>query len=153
MTNANVEDSSQTFSGERRRPIGSESVSPPGAAQILTVDDNPETQLLLRHFLSGIGKVVAAMNFDEAIEQARKRTFEIVLIDVKLDQTHSGIDLLQALRNEPSYSDVPMIACTAYALPGDRDRLLQSGFTDYVSKPFTRSQVVDVVRRYLPPSA
>ena len=59
------------------------------------------------------------------------------------------MDLLQALRAQPAYSAVRAVACTAYALKADRTRFLEAGFDAYVSKPFTKDQITEALRRML----
>ena len=151
MESTNEAAQSHSSQEEQQRPAATNSVpaSASGPPLILVVDDHSESLLLFRHFLSEIGKIEEAMSIDAALGKARNQSFGLVLIDVNLGEERTGLDLLHTLRGEPTYATVPIIACTAYALPGDRDFLLGSGFNDYVSKPFTRKQLLDVVRRYV----
>jgi len=59
------------------------------------------------------------------------------------------LDLLQNLKSLPLYQNVPIIAVTAHAMMGDREKFMSSGFNDYLSKPFSRKDLVDKVRNWI----
>jgi CheY-like chemotaxis protein len=118
-----------------------------GSLHILIVDDHPETLLLLRHVLKKIGTIETAADLDEALRKAKKNRFDLFLIDIYLNYPEAGLHLLHKLREQSVYSKTPVIACTAYALPGDRKRLLREGFDGYISKPFTRRDVMQEIAR------
>lgn len=117
----------------------------PPKPRLLAVDDTPETRLLLRHFLQQHFNLLLAASFDEALELARQEHAEVLLLDINLGETRTGIDLLHELRERLSYKDTPAIAFTAYAGPEDRDRFLKAGFDEYLTKPFTRQQLIQTI--------
>lgn len=116
--------------------------------KLLIVEDNPEIRTMMSLTLRSEFEVDTAGTFDQAMEATAGRSFDVLLVDIDLGGDRSGVDLLQRLRAE-GYGDTPMIACTAYALPGDRERFLQQGFDDYIGKPFTRKQLISVLHRSL----
>jgi CheY-like chemotaxis protein len=109
---------------------------------MLIVEDNKDTQFLIQNMLEDVGDVRVASNAEEALREARltletsKGAFDLVLIDINLGEGPSGEDVLMELRAMPAYQDVPIAAVTAYALPGDREGFLETGFNAYLSKPF-----------------
>ncbi len=118
-------------------------------AQILVVEDNAETALLLRSVLSVAGDVTLAFTGAEALRKISRMAFDFVLCDINLGSGASGVEVLNAIRGNHDYDGVPVVAVTAYALPGDQERFLQQGFDDYVSKPFTPDELVGRVYQLL----
>ena len=112
---------------------------------ILTVEDNPDTQTLLRYMLKPYFSLVFSSNVDAALAQAEQHAFGLFLLDINLGEQRTGIDLLQLLRERPGYENTPALAITAYAMPGDRDRFILAGFDGYISKPFTRRELLESI--------
>ena len=116
---------------------------------ILAVEDNPETQLLLEHLLQPTFHVVVTDGIKSALDAAQDSEFDILLLDINLSEEKTGIELLHMLRACSSESRIPAIALTAYAMPGDRESFMEAGFDAYVSKPFTRKDLTDVIESTL----
>ena len=116
---------------------------------ILTVEDNPDTQTLLRYMLQPHFALVFASQVDQALIEAEKYTIGLFLLDINLGEQRTGIDLLELLRLRPSYKDTPALALTAYAMPGDGERFLDAGFDGYISKPFTRRELLNAIEMAL----
>ncbi len=108
--------------------------------RILIVEDDPAIQLLLRHLLRP-WFVDLAVTVDEALNMAAQHPFDLFLIDINLGAGRTGVDLLWALRQMPSYRATPAVSCTAYALRGDRERFLSYGFDEHIDKPFVPHQL------------
>jgi CheY-like chemotaxis protein len=75
------------------------------------------------------------------VRQARDTTYDAILMDIHLSDEASGVDVMEHLRSMPEYRHTPIIALTAFALPGDRERFLSAGFSGYLGKPFTKPQL------------
>ena len=118
----------------------------PSESALLIVEDNEDTQYLLRSLLGPICDLSIATTADDALRMARRRRFRAILMDIDLGDGASGSDVLAAIRAMEGYGKTPVLALTAYALPGDRERFLSQGFTGYVSKPFVVTEFVDIVR-------
>jgi len=115
--------------------------------EILVLEDNPESRLLLRHLLRKDFEATIVAGADDAMAEAERRNFSVALLDINLGERRTGVDVLQLLRNTPSFANTPALACTAYALPGDREHFLQAGFADYVSKPFVKADLLAALHR------
>ena len=122
---------------------------PDQRTRILAVEDNPDTQLLLRYLLRSTYDLEIVPHVDEAIEMASSNRFDVLLLDINLGEERTGIDLLHQLRKMSGYETTPALALTAYAMPGDRERFVSSGFNGYVSKPFTRKELYEAIREAL----
>ncbi len=104
--------------------------------RLLLVEDNPVNQMVAREMLKKIGcRFQTANNGKEALARLEKDSFDIILMDVQMPEM-DGIEATTAIRRlrEPVCS-IPIIALTAYALKGDKERCLKAGMNDYLTKP------------------
>lgn len=125
-------------SGPGRTSSASEGSRP----RILALEDNAESRLLLKHLLRKDFDAVIVPDADSTLETAAEQSFDVLLLDINLGEKRTGVDVLKALRALPGYDETPALACTAYALPGDRERFLEAGFAKYVSKPFVKAELL-----------
>ncbi len=123
-----------------------------GPARLLVLDDNASARRLIKRMLQGAFEVDVTSSFREALEQATRVAYDVVLLDIHLSEEVSGVELMQELRTRPIYEHTPILALTAFALPGDRDRFLKEGFSEYLSKPFTKKQLLDILEASLDPA-
>ena len=117
--------------------------------RLLIAEDNADTQRLLDYLLKSKFELSIVSGVDEALEVARQETFDLFLLDINLGEERTGVNLLESLRSLPNQDNVPAVALTAYALPGDRERFLESGFNSYISKPFTRDELTGQIESIL----
>lgn len=116
---------------------------------VLVVEDNEDTLQLITHFIQANYTLLLAQTAEEAYQLATQHTIDAFLIDINLGAPKTGVDVLQELRTLPTYTQTPMLACTAYALPSNREQLLEAGFDGYISKPFTRSTLLTTLHEAL----
>ena len=120
---------------------------------ILIVDDNELNLKLLRDVLQLEGyRTVEAATAGSALERAVAEPPDLVLMDVGLPDL-SGVDALHRLRAAPATRTIPVLAVTASAMAGDRERLIAAGFDDYVPKPIRVRDMMARVRRLCEPEA
>lgn len=124
------------------------SAAPPRPLRVLVLEDNPESRLLLRHLLRKDFNATIVASADDAILTGAEESFDVALLDINLGERRTGVDVLATLREIPSFGETPALACTAYALPGDREQFLEAGFADYVSKPFVKAELIEILSRY-----
>lgn len=115
-----------------------------GGPAALVVDDNHSLCVLVQQMLSPHFEVDVASDPDEALEMARSRTYELIVLDIMLSHRMSGVDVLKQLRREAAYEEVPVVAITGYELGGE-DRFLEEGFDAFLPKPFTRENLLEKV--------
>ena len=129
---------------------GSEKISLEGRSpQILLVEDNAVNQKVVLAILSKRGfHVEIAANGLEALTALQKNVFDLVLMDVQMPYM-DGIEATRKIREELGLRDLPIIAMTAHAMTGDRERCIEAGMNDYASKPVNPTTLVHTIMRYL----
>lgn len=116
-------------------------------ALVLLVDDDPLTLKLLRDVLHHHGhRTAEARSGGEALRIAAREGPGLILLDVGLPDA-DGATVLARLRSHPATSTVPVVAVTASAMAGERERLLAAGFDDYVAKPVAVRDLLDRIGR------
>jgi signal transduction histidine kinase/CheY-like chemotaxis protein len=122
-------------------------------ARILLVEDNPVNQELAQHMLEFLGcRTTVAGDGRLALEAISRDTFDAVLMDCEMPEM-DGFEATAALRRREAAGGsarVPIVALTAGAVEGDRDKCLAAGMDDYLPKPFSIEQLEEVLRRWLP---
>ncbi len=101
---------------------------------IAVVEDNADNRLLLSALLGELYQIAEYEDGAEALAGMRQRRPDLVLLDISLPGM-DGCEVLRRLRAEPDLQGVPVIALTAHAMAGDRERYLGQGFDHYVAKP------------------
>lgn len=114
---------------------------------ILLVEDNPLNRDLIHRMLKNKAKVTDAEDGASAIAYAQKMRYDLVLMDINLGEGIDGVEAMYLIRRIPGYMKVPIIAVTAYVMQGDKERFLREGFDEYMSKPFTRELLVEVLSK------
>ena len=107
------------------------------APSVLVVDDNNDNRKLARRMLQVIGSAVAdqAANAQECLDAIAARSYDCILMDISMPEV-SGVALCKVVRNMPGFASVRIVACTAHAGAHDKQRFLESGFNDVLTKPF-----------------
>jgi CheY-like chemotaxis protein len=116
---------------------------------ILLVEDTMETAEMVKYFLRSSADLTIANDAAQAERAISTNSFDLILMDINLGTGLTGLDLTQQLRSNNSLSRIPIIALTAYAMKGDRETAINAGCTDYLSKPFTKDQLVEIIQRYV----
>lgn len=119
---------------------------------VLVVEDNPETQRLLEVYLKNSYRIAQAFNATDAHSEIRTEVPDVILMDVNLPGK-DGLAITREIRNGSACPDVPIIALTAFAMTGDRQRCLAAGCNDYLSKPATKREVLEKIDQMLKETA
>jgi two-component system cell cycle response regulator DivK len=116
--------------------------------QILVVEDNEKNMKLFRDVLESTGYyTLEATTGSRAVELATERLPDLVLMDIRLPDI-GGVEALGRLRADERTVDIPVLAVTAQAMDGDRERFLAAGFDGYLSKPVEISELVAAVKQH-----
>jgi CheY-like chemotaxis protein len=120
-----------------------------GRPLILIADDRASSRELLRTVLERAGyDVIEAEDGEVAVERARTGSPDLILLDLQMPKL-DGYGVLAALRADERFRTLPVLALTASAMSGDREKILESGFTDYLSKPAGPDKLRESVERLL----
>src|SRR5438132_1052893 len=105
------------------------------AARILIVEDNPDNLELMTYLLERFGHtLVAARDGAEALQTVGRVPLDLILCDVQLPRI-DGYEVAGQLKKDPAWRGIPLVAVTALARVGDRERVLAAGFDGYIAKP------------------
>ena len=116
--------------------------------RVLVVEDNEKNMKLFRDVLQAKGyEPLEATSGEEAVALATEHVPDLILMDVQLPGI-DGIEALGRIRSDERTSAIPVVALTAQAMAGDRERFLESGFDGYISKPVDVLEFVQTVESY-----
>ncbi len=115
----------------------------------LFVDDSVDTQLLFKSQMTDFKNLTVCKNFTEAIPILQKNKFDIIYVDINLNDIYNGFDALKIIRQLKDYKTTPVIAVTAYSFEGDKEKFINFGFTDYFVKPLFKKQLVESLEKTL----
>ena len=118
--------------------------------RLLLAEDTETTITLLSDYLEAEGyELIVARSGSEAIQKAREVSPDLILMDVQMPGM-DGLETMQRSRQESALAATPMIALTALAMPGDRERCLAAGANDYLTKPVNLEGLAQTIRGKLP---
>lgn len=121
--------------------------------RILVIEDNEQNLYLLTFILEKHGyEVRAAKDGPEGIEKATSARPDLILLDVQLPGM-DGYAVARRLKSNLELAKTPIVAVTSYAMPGDREKALESGCTGYIEKPINPDTFMTQVEEYLLTSA
>jgi len=115
---------------------------------VLVVEDDPLNMELVCEILRSIGfTVFEATNGKEAIEKIEKEFYDLIVMDIMMPGM-DGIETTRIIKSKAGYEKTPVIALTAYAMKGDRERLVEVGFDDYIPKPLDVPEFMKIIGKY-----
>ncbi len=118
--------------------------------KIAVVEDNPDNRLLVQVMLESLYEVAEYENGFDALAGLQKSRPDLVLLDVSLPEM-DGVEVLRRIRADEKLRSLPVVALTANAMTGDREKYLAAGFDDYVAKPIVdENLLLDAISRHLP---
>jgi CheY-like chemotaxis protein len=118
--------------------------------KILLVEDDELNIRMISSFLIGKYHIDEARSGEEALKKVLDNNYDIFLMDIGLKKEMTGLDVTKKLRKMDAYRKTPIVAVTAYALAGDKERILQAGCSHYLSKPFSKKQLINLLESILP---
>ena len=117
--------------------------------KILIVEDNEDNRDLADKVLRNKGfETVTAVDGEEAIEKAVSEKPDLILLDISLPKL-DGYEVAKRLKNMEEFKDIPIVAFTAHAMKGDREKVIAAGFEGYISKPINIREFPDQVKLYI----
>jgi two-component system, cell cycle response regulator DivK len=120
--------------------------------KVAVVEDNPDNRMLVQALLEDRYDISEYESGVAAVEGLGDDIPDLVLLDISLPEM-DGTEVLAWIRQHPELKDVPVIALTAHAMAGDREKYLAAGFNDYVTKPILDEDVlIGAIERWLTPT-
>jgi two-component system sensor histidine kinase/response regulator len=120
-------------------------------AMVLLAEDNEINQQVAEEILQQAGLAVRiANNGREAVEMVKAGNFDAVLMDIQMP-VMGGFEATQEIRKDERFKDLPIIAMTAHAMAGDREKSVEAGMNDHVTKPIDPNQLISVLTKWIKP--
>ncbi len=120
-----------------------------GKKTILIVEDNELNLKLFSDILDAHGfDVIGVRGGENIIQEVKSGNPDLIIMDIQLPNI-SGIDLIKEIKQDKGFTEIPIIAVTAYAMQEDEDRILQAGCENYLSKPIDIDSFVEMVGKYV----
>jgi PAS domain S-box-containing protein len=113
----------------------------------LYIEDQIDSQILFKVQMKGLKNIQFAASFEEAVPLLDTNKFDFIVMDINLQGEYNGLDALKAIHQMPGFENIPIIAVTAYVLPGDREKFIATGFTDFISKPIFREKMFESLKK------
>ncbi|SKA94685.1 PAS domain S-box-containing protein [Paucidesulfovibrio gracilis DSM 16080] len=138
--------------GDAREDSPGEDAVTESSRRVLLAEDNELNQEFLTFFLEDAGHTVrVAGNGKEVLQALSEERFDIVLMDIQMPEM-DGMEATARIRRGESAapSDIPIVALTAYAMKGDRERMLEAGMNDYLSKPVDMEALYRIIEELVP---
>ncbi|MCX6163531.1 MAG: ATP-binding protein, partial [Ignavibacteriae bacterium] len=117
--------------------------------EVLYVEDDPIAIDIVKAFIKGYCTIDSSFSGKEGIEKARNKLYDAILMDINLGSDMDGLEAIKIIREIPEYKYIPIIAVTAFAMVGDKDDFFEKGCTHYISKPFTKVELQQLIAEVL----
>ncbi len=149
----NIEDLADTISTMINRydePSSPEElITKQDVVKILLVEDYKHSQIIVTRLLkkNNFENIAVVENGAEALEEVKKQKYDLILMDMQMP-VMNGFEATEKIRLLPEYKDTPIIALTAFAMKGDREKCLEAGATDYIPKPIDSAEFIEKVKFY-----
>ncbi|MEO6354818.1 MAG: response regulator [Oxalobacteraceae bacterium] len=122
------------------------------AAQILIIEDNPTNMALMVYLLEAFGYPVRGIaDGEQGWQAAQQEPPDLIICDIHLPK-RDGYEVVRLLKDDPKLRAIPVIAVTALAMVGDREKMLEAGFDGYLGKPIEPTTFVSQIEQFLPPA-
>jgi CheY-like chemotaxis protein len=117
-------------------------------AKILLIEDNPINIVVIKKFVEAVYDIDTITSGRKIDAQLSQNSYQLILTDINLgDEELSGIEVMHQIRKQSPL--MPIIAITAYSMATDIDRFREQGFTDFISKPINKANLLAVLAKYL----
>jgi CheY-like chemotaxis protein len=117
--------------------------------KILVAEDNEKNRKVFNFILNQLDvDITEAVDGFKALELLKDNVYDLVLLDIAMPGK-SGIDVIKEARQRDAYKNIPFIAITAFAMKGDKEKIMNAGFNDYMSKPIKLDKFMEKVKKYI----
>jgi len=113
----------------------------------LYIEDQIDSQILFKVQMKELKNIQFAASFEEALPLLETQKFDFIVMDINLQGEYNGLDALKIIQQMSGFQNIPVIAVTAYVLPGDKEKFIATGFTDFISKPIFREKMLESLNK------
>ena len=113
----------------------------------LYIEDQIDSQILFKVQMKELKNIQFAASFEEALPLLESQKFDFIVMDINLQGEYNGLDALKIIQQMSGFQNIPVIAVTAYVLPGDKEKFISTGFTDFISKPIFREKMLESLNK------
>ncbi len=115
----------------------------------LYVEDQVDSQILFKVQMKELKTIEFANSFEKALPLLKSKKFDFIVMDINLQGEYNGLDALKIIKKMPGYENIPIIAVTAYVVPGAAEKFIQAGFSDFINKPLLREKVLESLQKVM----
>ncbi|MBK9097844.1 MAG: PAS domain S-box protein [bacterium] len=131
----------------KEQPIPQQNKNGLSSLRCLYIEDQVDSQILFKVQMKDLKNIQFAASFEEALPLLDSTEFDFIIMDINLQGEYNGLDALKVIHQIPKFKNIPVIAVTAYVLPGDKEKFIATGFTDFISKPIFRDKLVESLNK------
>jgi PAS domain S-box-containing protein len=113
----------------------------------LYLEDQIDSQILFKVQMKDLKLIDFAPSFEKAIPLLQANKYDFIVMDINLQGEYNGLDALRAIQKMKGFEKMPVIAVTAYVLPGDRDRFIRAGFSNFITKPILKDKMENILKQ------
>lgn len=137
---------------EENKPVEEKVAAPQNknglsSLRCLYIEDQVDSQVLFKVQMKDLKNIQFATSFEDALPLLETNDFDFIIMDINLQGEYNGLDALKVIHQIPKFQNIPVIAVTAYVLPGDKEKFIATGFTDFISKPIFRDKLVESLKK------
>ncbi|MCX6156728.1 MAG: response regulator [Ignavibacteriae bacterium] len=115
---------------------------------ILVVEDEFVSRQLICKILRSNFEVEAVETAEECFNRVSEKEYSLIFMDINLGHGISGLEAVKLLRSNNQHAKIPIVATTAFTMPGDKEEFLDAGCSDYLSKPFTKEKLLNILKGF-----
>ena len=134
-----------TNTKDEQKSLNIESKENKEKKKILVVEDDSTSRDVIYLFLKNLYEVSFAEDGEKALKSIDGKQFDLIIMDINLGSGINGIEVTDTIRKTNGYKTTPIIAATAFAMLGDREKFLTQGFDHYISKPYLKPQLIKLI--------
>ena len=112
---------------------------------ILLVQNDTINSMIMKAYLAADHQVHCVVEGEEAIRKTLEKQYDVILMDINLGQGIDGLVTAKKIRENENYKNTPIVAVTAFAMIGDKEDFLNNGCTHYISKPFLKEELLQLI--------
>ena len=113
------------------------------------VEDDYISKDVTELYLQGLCNLDHAPNAFAAMEMVKGKNYDAILMDINLGMGMNGLELTGEIRKMPNYIKTPIVAVTAYAMKGEKEKFLEGGCSHYLSKPYSKRDILEIMTEIL----